>query len=383
MLRGLPSVIARVLIAATLSFAAAGCEETPPAKDPSDAIDPAEQARIKKSRQKLDAAKEACDLKNYDDARKFLREAAEMNVVSHKFEIDETADRIDKRQAKAWANEAHDLFEAKKCKEAFDQLAEQINGLESEAFTREIRKLTEVEARQCASNTVDSLTTTGKFAEARAYVNAPATVTVLGPTAAKKIATTLDLVIVEALKGQLADEIKEKKWAEALEMIDAAVKKGDATEDIAKQVIATVREGAAPDLAAQAEKAIGTGDAKKTLAALDATIKLLRWEVTAADGTAPDKEKAPPEELSRNRDGLATWVEAQRLNIKMARRAEKKFLHGKFALMPAMQIDAKSKRDLSQGMELWVVGTSKDRALVADSEPTAFSLASMFEKSIG
>ena len=51
------------------------------------------------------------------------------------------------------------------------------------------------------------------------------------------------------------------------------------------------------------------GEAPKTLAAVDATIKLLRWETTAADGTAPPKEKAPPEELARKRDGLAIWVE--------------------------------------------------------------------------
>ena len=64
---------------------------------------------------------------------------------------------------KLWANEAHDLYEQKKCKEAFDQLAEQINGLESEAFTRELRKLTGPEAQQCASGAIDGWTTAGKF----------------------------------------------------------------------------------------------------------------------------------------------------------------------------------------------------------------------------
>lgn len=377
------SRLLRAIAVLTLALAPAACEETPPPKDPSSKLDAAEQAKILKSRQKIDGANEALDTKKYDQARKLLREAAEIGVESHKFEIEETAERIDKRQAKLWANEAHDFFEQKKCKEAFDQLAEQIDGLESEAFTRELRRLVGDEAQQCASGAVDGMTTTGKFAEARAFVNAGPTKAVLGPTDAKKLATELDLVIAEALKGQVAGEIKAKKWGEALEKIDAAVKAGSATDEIAAQVIATVRNAAAPDLAAQAQRAVGKGDAPKALAAIDETIKLLRWEPTAADGTAPPKEKAPPEELANKRDGLAVWVEAQKLNIKMSRKPDKKYLHGKFALMPAMKIDAPSRRDLAPGAELWVLGLSKDRALVAEADPGTGSLSAQLEKAIG
>jgi hypothetical protein len=383
MFRCLPSRWIRATAILLLALSPAACEENPTPKDPSKKLDSAEQAKILKSRQKIDGAKDALDTKNYDQARKLLREAAELAVESHKFEIEETAERIDKRQAKLWSNEAHELYEQKKCKEAFDQLAEQINGLESEAFTRELRKLTGAEAQQCASGAIDGWTTSGKFADARTFVNANSTKAVLGPTGAKKLATELDLVIAEAIKGQVASEIKAKKWGEALEKVDKAVKAGDATEDIASQVIATVREAAVPDLAAQAQRAVGQGDASKTLASVDATIKLLRWEPTAADGTAPPKEKAPPEELAKKRDGLAVWVEAQKLNVKMGKKPEKKYLHGKFALMPAMKIDAPSRRDLAPGTELWVLGLAKDRALVADADPGSFGLSAQFEKAIG
>lgn len=382
MLRRLPSKLIRAVALLTFALAPAACEETPQPKDPSKKLDAAEQAKITKSRQKIDAARDSLDTKNYDQARKLLREAAELGVESQKFEIEELAEKIDKRQAKLWSNEAHELYEQKKCKEAFDQLAEQISGLESEAFTRELRKLTGPEAQQCASGAIDDMTTSGKFAEARAFASAASTKAVLGPTGAKKLATEIDLVIAEALKGQVAAEIKAKKWGAALEKIDAAVKAGDATDDIAAQVITTVREAAVADLAAQAQRSIGQGDAPKQLAAIDATIKLLRWETTAADGTAAPKDKAPPEELAKKRDGLAIWVEAQKLNIKMGKKPEKKYLHGKFALLPAMKIDAPSRRDLAAGTELWVLGLSKDRALVADSDP-GVGLSGQFEKAIG
>lgn len=371
------------LAALLLALAPVACEETPPPKDPSSKIDPAEQAKIKKSREKIDAAKDALDSKGYDQARKLLREATELGVESHKFEIEETAEKLDKRQAKLFANEAHELFTQKKCTEAFAQLTEQIDGLQSEAFTREIRKLTGTEAQECASGAIDGMASNGKFAEARAFANAAPTKTVLGAQGAKKLATELDLVIAEALKGQVDPDVKAKKYGAALEKIDAAVKSGNATEEIAQTAIAHVRDAATPDVAAQAAAAIGRGDAPKTLAAIDATIKQLRWETTAPDGTPAAKEKAAPDELTKKRDGLAAWVEAQRLRIKMGNRPEKKYLHGKYALLPAAKIDAASRRDIAAGTELWIIGVAKDKALVTEVDPGSSQLAAMFEKAIG
>jgi len=383
MIRGLPSTALRAIAILLLALAPAACEETPPPKDPSSTLDAAEQAKIQKSRGKIDVAKDALDSKKYDQARKSLREAAELGVESHKFEIDETADKIDKRQARLWANEAHELFVNSKCAEAFGQLAEQVDGLESEAFTRELRKLTAVEGLKCASETIDGMTTTGKFAEARAFVNAVPTKTVLGPTVAKKLGTELDLVVAEAIKGQVAADVSAKKWAAAIEKIDAAQKAGHATEDIAGQALAVVREAAAPEIAALAVRAVGQGDAPRTLLAVDANIRLLRWEPAGVDGTPAAKEKAPPDELAKKRHALTVWVEAQRLNIKMQKKPEKKYLHGKFALMPAAKLDAASRRDLAGGTEVWVIGLSKDRALVTDSDPGSALLSAMFEKAIG
>jgi hypothetical protein len=383
MIRGLPSPLLRTIAILVLSLAPVACDETPPPKDPTTKLDPAEQAKIHKSRQKIDAAKDALDSKGYDQARKLLKEASDLNVESHKFEIEETLEKLDKRQAKMWFNEAHELFTQKKCKEAFSQLAEQIDGLQSEAFTRELRKLAGAEAQECANAAIDSMTTAGKFAEARAFANADSTKAVLGAPGAKKLATELDLVIAEAIKGQIQDDIKAKKWGQAIDKVDAALKAGNATEDIAAQAIAAVRDAAAPDLGAQASKAIGSGDAAKVLAQVDATFKLLRWEPNAADGTPAPKEKAAPDEVNHKRDGLAAWVEAQRLRVKMGKKPEKMYLHGKFALVPAAKSDAASRRDLANGTELWVLGVAKDKALVADGDPGSAQLSAMFEKAIG
>ena len=383
MIRGLPSRFLRAAAILLLAFAPVACDETPSPKDPTTKIDPAEQAKIHKSRQKIDAAKDALDSKQYDQARKLLREATELGVESHKFEIEETTEKLDKRQAKLWSNEVHELFAQKKCAEAFAQLAEQIDGLESETFTREIRKLTGTEATECANNTIDDLTTAGKFAEARKFASSASTKSVLGAPAVKKLGTELDLVIAEALKGQVEPDIKAKKWAAALEKIDQAIKSGNATDEIATVAVNAVREAAFSDIASVASKAVGQGDASKTLASIDATIRQLRWETTAADGAPPPKEKAPPDELLHMRDALATWVEAQRLNIKMSTHAEPKFVHGKQALLSPIKIDSPSRRDLANGTQVWLLGVSKDKALVADVDPKSTALSVMFDKAIG
>ena len=67
----------------------------------------------------------------------------------------------------------------------------------------------------------------------------------------------------------------------------------------------------------------------------------------------------------------------------MGKKPEKRWLHGKFGLIPAMKADAASRRDLAPGMELWVLGTAKDMVLVAEVNPDSFALPAMFEKAIG
>src|SRR5580692_11458931 len=93
-------------LAALPSLGLLACEdETPVKKGPVTAADPAEQARIDQGKKLLRAANEAFAAKQYDKVRKLLRKAAEINVESQRFEIEEAQDRLDKRQARLWANE--------------------------------------------------------------------------------------------------------------------------------------------------------------------------------------------------------------------------------------------------------------------------------------
>src|SRR5690242_150284 len=108
--RDLSTAARAILGAASLALAslgALGCGTPPqPAKKPTaNAADSAEHASIEQGRKKIDDANRAINEKKYDRARKLLAEAADLKVESQRFEIDEALEKLDKREAKLWAND--------------------------------------------------------------------------------------------------------------------------------------------------------------------------------------------------------------------------------------------------------------------------------------
>lgn len=339
--------------------------------------------KISRSDKLISDANREITAKRYDKARKLLREAAALNVASHSYKIAELAEKVDKKQAKLWSSEMLDRFKQKECLGAFKDMVAQMNELESEAFNRELRRLTNDEAIACATAVVDEATLATKYGDARAFLSAPETKTVLGPTAWKKLSTELDQTVTEALRSQLSDDLKEKHWRQAMEKIDELVKKGDANAEQAAIMMADVRNALAPELDAVISKAIGQRDAEKTLNVADALIKLARWEILSPTASEAAKDRALPSALQKKRDALGAWVETQRLKLKPSKKAEKRWTHGKVMLFPPSKIDGESKRDLAPATAVWIIAATKDRALISESDPGAAPIAAVFEKATG
>jgi hypothetical protein len=383
----LPTSARAVLGAISLAlaaFGALGCGEPEPLKKgPSTAADPAEQARIEQGRKKIDDAGRATNEKKYDRARKLLTEAAELAIESQRFEIETAVNKLDKREAKLWANEVADKFKEKDCDGAFKQLEEPIKSHESETFTRELRRQVGGDALKCIQAVVDDKVLAATYGDARKLVDTPEAKIVLGSASWKKLTAELDATLLDAYKGQIADDIKARKWSAAVDKIDALVKKGDASPEQASALIEQVRAGVGPEIAAMSQKSLAQREAPKTLRDVDALIKLAKWEVLAPDAAALTPEKALPAEIARKRDALAVWVEASRVQMKILKRPEKRWAHGRLPVFPATRVDGESKRDLAHGAELWIIGTAKGRALITDVDPGAGPLTAQLEKASG
>jgi hypothetical protein len=371
--------------AALIAPFAAGCGEPPPAKDPGSepGVDAAENRKIEKSKKLIADANRALASKSYDKARKLLREASGLGVESHRFEINELTEKVDKRQAKLWANEMGDRFKAKDCAGAIKDMSAQMDQLESETFSKELRRLTVDQAVECMTAAVDDAVLATRYADARGLVNAKETKEVLGTPAWKKLSSELDATITDALRGQLSDDLKEKRWVQAMEKLNSAVKKGDADEAQASVLLAEVRKALAPELDAMLTKATGQRDAATILKVADTLIKLVRWEILAPDAAELQKDKAMPQALVKKRDALAAWVEGQRIAAKPKKKPEKRWTHGKVMLFPPAKSDGESKRDLAPATEVWVLAQTKEKALITDADPGSGPIPSLFEKVIG
>jgi hypothetical protein len=262
-------------------------------------------------------------------------------------------------------------------------MSAQMNDLESDVFSKELRRLTSEQATECLTAVMDEATLATRYADARALVNAPETKEVLGAAAWKKVSSELDATITDALRAQLADDLKEKRWIQAMEKLNASVKKGDADEAQGAILLEDVRKALAPELEGMMSKGVGQRDAASILKVADTLIKLVRWEVLAPDVAELQKDKALPASLVTKHNALSAWVEGQRAAAKIKKKPEKRWTHGKVMLFPPANQNGESKRDLAPATEVWVVAQTKEKALIADADPGAGALPSIFEKVIG
>jgi hypothetical protein len=297
--------------------------------------------------------------------------------------LNELGEKIDKKHAKLWANEVGDAIKEGDCAEAFKQIAEPIRDLASEAFNHELRRLIGGPALACVQTKVDEATTGGKYAAARALVGSEDTKVVLGASAHKKLVVELDQTIYEALKAELDESLKGRRWAEAMNKLDAWTKGNEVGEAQQASLLGVVRDALVPEVTGTAQRAVGKNDAPKALEEVDKLVKLVRWEIMGADVAAIAKDKAAPEPVAQKRQALAVWVEALRLKMKPEKRPEKRWTHGKVAVLPAVKSDSPSKRDLQGASEVWILGTAKDLALVSDVDPAGAQLDKQLEKAVG
>jgi len=381
--RALRSTVATVALALPFAFTAGCGEAPPPPKDPANTLDAAEQAKIKAGQQLIrDAETAAAELK-YDKARELLHKAEKLGVESQRFQIKEAIEKVDKRHAKAWSTEVADRFKAKDCAGAFKDLMEPMSALESEAFTHEIRRLVGPSATKCLEEKSDEQILAGELSAARKEIDTPEAREILGAASWKKLSNQVEATIFEALRAQLKDDLAGQRWSDAVAKIDASVKKGDATAEQERALVAAVREKVAPEIEGMAARALGQRDAPKALKEVDGLIQLVRWEIMAPELAELAKDKALPPTLAQRREALGVWVEAQRLSMKLAKKPEKRWAHGKIALGPGSASGGASRRDVAHGAEVWVIGTTKQFALVAAEDPTDQALAGRINMAIG
>ncbi len=369
---------ARLATMACLGSVVVACGPPPAPKPVESAEERAEKDKYRKAKALMDKADVAYGDKDFDKARKLLREANEMQVDSLTFQIKEEIEKVDKRHAKLWANEVDETLKEGDCKGAFAQLASPMQDLESDVFNKELRHLAGSDLVKCLQVKLDASTGAGKFADARSFMMLGDVKTFLGAGPHKKMLATLEESILEALKTGIAEPISAKRWVDAARVAEEAVQKGDTNAEGGKALLAMVRQGLTPEVAGLAQRNIGQRDAAKVLVEIDGLIKLVAWDIEVAG-----KENSAPDLVVRKRQALTTWIEAQRVRFKPEKKPERRFTHGKVSVRPSGNSEASSKRDLNPATVVWIIGHAKDLALVTDVDPGTAAVEALFEKAVG
>ncbi len=373
--RNAPIVLALAPLVAALS---AACAPPPPPKHSAsvEVLSADEREKHARGNAKLEEANRQIDERNYNKARKALDDVDALGLDSLQFATKEAREKLDKKEAKQRAKEAQPLFESGDCGAAFKKLAQRSGEVDSEAFTGWLRRVVHDDAVQCMSSKLEEAAKSQAYQPFRTLLGAASTKVVLGSQGVGKITEELTASVVDSLGASIADDVKAKRWGDAMAKLDESVKSGAASESDAAAVVKGVREALAPELVAMATRSIGTKDAEVAQSELDKLIQLARWS------SVLQGDDALPEGIARARMTLAVWVEALRAGAKVMKAPEARFAHGTVAVQPASKIDGESKRDLSPAQSVWLVAQNKTHGLVALEAPKG-DLAASLEKAIG
>ena len=263
----------------------------------------------------IEEAKTAFGEGNFAMARERLKAADDLDIQAQRVAVSDFRDKIDRAQAKFWADQTKPKFKANDCAAALRKLHDPLATLgTSKVFVDELRRLVSSDAHACIDEAVDAKLRTGGFSAARDYLNSEDIKAVLGEESLKKLVASVDLTIVEALRAKVESDVSAHHYREAFDKIDAMKKTGEANEEQASKLRDVLREAAAGDLVAQAKAATGQPEAAKVLRQVDQAIKVLGWEMPAPDTEAG--EGAPPAELIQARADLAASVGSVRTEAK-------------------------------------------------------------------
>jgi hypothetical protein len=370
------SLAARSIVAAALAFASSGCDlvdgKTAASHD---------GARAEEGARLLADAQKAFDRRSYDLARQLAGRARTIGTRTARGDADALLARIDEADAELWANEVAERLGQKDCVGALRELDRVKADLGRQKFVRELRQNVGDQMLECVRGVLAKGKASGSFGKARTLLAAPATKALLGDAAWRMIQAELDEAVSTALRGRIADEIKLGRLAEAMKKLDGAVQAGEATAEQAAPALEDVRAAVTAEIASIVARTVGERDGREALARVDELAALVHWEVDTTYDT-PDPHRTMPDEVRRKRDVLTVWNEALRLRMKTNHKADKRWTYGRAPVLPAEAADAEPRGKLPAATQVWVIGASRDKALVARSEPSG-PLAIRLEKAIG
>jgi hypothetical protein len=368
--------VTQVLVGAALALAAGGCE-APDAKSAASGpeVRPAEAARL------CADARKALDHRSFDVARETAMRAHRIGGKSERADAEQIIARADAGAAELFANEMRERLDAKDCAGAIAEIDRVKGDLSRETFVRALRSSVGDGLLACVRGTLAKGKARGSLGKARALVTSPATRALLGEAAFGMVSAELDEAVAAELGKRIAEDVRLGRLPEAMKRIDAAVQGGEATAEQAAPAVEQVRRAVAVEIEAIVGRTVGERDGKDALARIDELAALVRWDVDTTY-EAPDPKRAMPEAVKRRRDVLLVWNEALRVKMKPSKKADRRYTHGRVAVLPAEASDAEARGKLAAAAEVWVIGTSRDKALVARAEPSG-PLAIKLEKAIG
>ncbi len=352
-------MLKQLICAAVVAAFLCGCngaEEDPKTGDDAFKANPVRARKI------LYEGEEAAKKGDYKKARALFKEAERFANLNVREEIRRSREHIDNKQAKAFAEDIINAAERGDCAVAIDDTLPII--AQGEGLGRFIRMHTDKAIVGCVEGMLDD-EEKDQLAAARKLMASDNAKKALIAASHAGLSKKLRKAVSAALKEVASEPLAERKWAAALEAVDALIKIGKAGKSERDKVTKLVRKGIVDDIAEAHEEAMAdTKVGKQKLAQIEALIDI-GWPKDEQGKRAA----APPKDMVRKRLELAFVIACDSVSCKTDN-VGKRWTYGD--VKPSPPLDPRGKAEgklIKSGKPVWEIATGGAWSLVTLKDP--------------
>lgn len=300
-------------------------------------------------------AEDALEKQDFGGAQSLAEEARLYGGLETTERARGVEERIDDNRAKTEAAGVVKLAHKGDCTGAMEASAKAQRGKVRERYVVTLQKESGVALTLCLEKAFAELIEGGKLDAARAMIGSPDAKKALNEESAKAASRALRKAVVSFTTRDIRPMLVEKRWADALAKLDELTKDGTLSAKETPFALELVQEALTKHLVQLGVDAWNAKKPGELLAAYDRDLPHGRY----AD---------PPEALLSARRRLVVAAECERLRCRLGE-PKQQWLFGKQAMAPAESEGAEVTGSVAHGAQVWVIGKSTGRVLVAQKDP--------------
>ena len=301
-------------------------------------------------------AQKALAAEDFVTAEDNALEAKQYGGVEMTLQATKVLDTIDDTRAAKIAEDATAKAAEGKCASGLKIVAATIRKKPRPRYKAAVQKESQTALVACLEKKLAGAVAEGNIEQARMMIETPDATTAFSNEGYKKAHEILEKAVVKKSTGSIDPLLAAKKWTEAIAKLDELRAKDELNPRERELAFGFVQDAIHKHLMATLQKAMSAKNPKEIAEDVDKQIKIAKW-------------KAVPDDLQEARTLLGVNIECQKLGCKLQDNATNLWAWGKVPIHPPTNSEGGKRASIKHAQKVWVLGKSKNWALVTRKDP--------------